>query len=58
MPIFTVSLLWQVSENEKETEDPAGGAAKSKKKKKKKKNTEEEAASVAQAREMNHVVSN
>ncbi|XP_029920024.1 metadherin a [Myripristis murdjan] len=37
-------VLNKVSEDEKETEDPAGGAAKSKKKRRKKKKTEEEAA--------------
>lgn len=43
-------MLSQVSEDEKDTEDPAGGAAKSKKKRKKKKKAEEEATSEAQAR--------
>lgn len=38
----------KVSEDEKDTEDPAGGAAKSKKRRRKKKKTEEEAASEAQ----------
>lgn len=38
----------QVSDDEKDAEDPSGGAAKSKKKRKKKKKTEEEAASEAQ----------
>lgn len=44
----------QVSEDEKDIEDPSGGAAKSKKKRKKKKKTEEEDASEAQARGKEH----
>lgn len=36
-------MLSQVSEDEKDAEDPSGGAAKSKKKRKKKKKAEEEA---------------
>ncbi|XP_018553528.1 metadherin a isoform X3 [Lates calcarifer] len=39
----------QLSEDDKDSEDPSGGAAKSKKKRKKKKKTEEEVASEAQA---------
>lgn len=42
-------LLQQLSEDDKDSEDPSGGAAKSKKKRKKKKKTEEEVASEAQA---------
>ena len=49
-------LSWQVSEDDKDAEDPSGGAAKSKKKRKKKKKTEEEAAPDTQAWKQKHKV--
>lgn len=50
-----IFFFWQVSEDEKDAEDPADGAAKSKKKRKKKKKTEEEATSEAQVRDYIHL---